>query len=385
MNDLINGNQIKLLRNGGEYFPALEAAIDDATYEVYLQTYIFEIDDTGQRIGNALKRAASRGVLVCLLLDGFGCKDMPKTYVSELEKSGVEVLVYRPKISPWTFKKSRLRRMHRKMAVIDGCVGFVGGINIIDDLNTPSQMPPRVDYAVQVKGPLLTSMHASVKLLWLKLCRVHLRAVRKSLLEQDLTQEASGSTRAAFLLRDNLLHRNEIEEAYLSIIKSAKSEILIANAYFLPGLRFRHALRDAAARGVRITLLLQGRVEYMLLDLASHALYSTLLRQGIRIYEYHKSFMHSKVAVVDDKWAMVGSSNIDPFSLMMSREANVLIKDTDFARELRLDVQASIDSGARFLTVEEWEQQHYLKRFFSWLVYGATRLALGAIGYSDNH
>jgi len=385
MNNLINGNQIKLLRNGAEYFPALETAIDGAICEIYLQTYIYELDDIGLRIGDALKRAASRGVMVYLLLDGFGCKDMPKTFIKELEANGVEVLIYRPKISPWTFKKSRLRRMHRKMAVIDGRVGFVGGINIVDDFNTPPQMSPRIDYAVQVTGPLLTDMHASMQHIWLTMCRVHLQPIRKSLLQDDLSQEVSGNMRAKLLLRDNLLHRNDIEDAYLSIIRSAKSEILIASAYFLPGLRFRHALRDAAARGVRVTLLLQGRTDHLFAGLASQALYSALLGHEIRIYEYHKSFMHSKVAVADDRWAMVGSSNIDPFSLMLSREANVLIKDNGFARELRLDIETSINAGATLLSADEWEQHHYIKRFLSWLAYGLIRLLIGVIGQSNNY
>lgn len=385
MNQLIAGNQISLLRNGSAYFPALEAVIDSAQYEIYLQTYIFELDEIGLRISESLKCAATRGVLVFVLLDGFGCKDLPTAFVNEMETAGVEVLIYRPKISPWTLKRSRLRRMHRKMAVIDGRIGFVGGINIIDDFNTPSQIPPRVDYAVKVEGPLLYTMLASTKLLWQKLCRVHSRPVLESPLKLYADQLLVGTMHAAFLQRDNLFHRNEIEDAYLFMIKSAKTEILIANAYFLPGLRFRHALKNAAARGVRITLLLQRRVEYVLLDYASHALYSALLSQGIVIYEYHKSFMHSKVAVVDGRWAMVGSSNIDPFSLMMSREANVLIKDTGFANELKLDIEASINTGARLMTSEEWAQQHYLKRFFCWLIYGAFRLVLGAVGYLDKY
>lgn len=385
MNSLINGNQIKLLRNGAEYFPALLTAIDNAAYEIYLQTYIFELDDIGKRIADALKRAASRGVLVYVLLDGFGTKDMPKSFKSELEENGVEVLTYRPKISPWTFKKSRLRRMHRKMAVIDGRVGFVGGINIVDDFNTPPEMAPRIDYAVEVIGPLVSSMHASVLQLWQTVCRAHLQPLRKSLLREDIVQEASGNMRAALLLRDNILHRSDIEDAYLSMIKSAKSEILIANAYFLPGLRFRHALRDAAQRGVRVTLLLQGRTDHLFVGLASQALYSALLGQGVRIYEYHKSFMHSKVAVADDRWAMVGSSNIDPFSLMLSREANILIKDDGFACELRQDIEASINAGATLLSADEWQQRHYIKRFFSWFLYGLVRLLVGVIGHANNY
>lgn len=382
---LLDGNHVTLLRNGNEYFPALERAIDSARDEIYLQTYIFELDNTGLRIGNALKRAATRGVQVCVLLDGFGCKDMPKTYIRELEVAGVQVLIYRSKVSPWTLKRKRLRRMHRKVAVVDGCTGFVGGINIIDDFNTPDHMPPRVDYAVKVEGPLVPAMRTSARLLWRRMCWVHLRPVRPGRLQNHLSQNAAGSMRAAFVLRDNLWHRRDIEDAYLAAIRHAKSEILIANAYFLPGMRFRHALRDAAARGVRVILLLQGRVEYLLLDFASHALYSSLLHQGIEIYEYHKSFMHSKVAVIDDNWATIGSSNIDPFSLLLSREANVVVLNDEFARELRDDLQKAMDAGASQVTLDDWQRDHYIKRFFSWLVYGLVRLMMGMAGFSSRH
>lgn len=408
MNTLLSGNKITLLRSGAEYFPALLAAIDKAQIEVYIQTYIFEPDNTGLKVGDALKNAATRGVKVYLLLDGFGSKDLPKPYVSELKAAGVEVMFYRPQISPWTLKRSRLQRMHRKVTVIDGQIGFVGGINIIDDFNTPHNMSPRLDYAVQVQGPILESMHLSVKLLWRRLYSNRLRALRiKQLKFSNLTpskfkfkkpdfsllynnanqasaSSAVGNIRASFLLRDNLWHRRDIEDAYLAAIRSAKTEIIIANAYFLPGVRFRHALGDAAGRGVHVILLLQGRVEYMLLDIASHALYSSFLKQGIEIHEYQKSFMHSKVAVIDKQWAMVGSSNIDPFSLLMSREANIEIDDAEFAKELRYELLLSIENGASQVTANDWQHSHTVRKFFSWLIYGLVRLMIGVSGYSSN-
>ena len=383
MKPFLAGNQIHLLRNGGEYFPALIMAIDNAKHEIYLQTYIFEPDITGIKVGAALKNAAQRGVNVYLLCDGFGCKDLAKAYVDELKVAGVEVLFYGPKISPLTLNRGRLQRMHCKLTVIDGCVGFVGGINIIDDFDTPFTRSPRVDYAVKVQGPILTGMRSNVRLLWQKLCLKPLPVL--ALNKNNIAKTQSKLMRARFLVRDNLWHRRTIENAYLAAIKSAQVEIVIANAYFLPGLKFRHALRDAAARGVSVKLLLQARVEYILLDLASHALYSSLLRQGIEIFEYHKGFMHSKVAVIDNKWAMVGSSNIDPFSLLMSREANIEIEDVAFAKELRQDLQQSIEYGANIVSTDDWENNHLTKRFFSWLVYGLVRLMIGLAGYSNSH
>lgn len=378
MSQFVGGNQVTLLCNGEAYFPALEKAINEAQHKIFIQTYIFELDDSGLKIGNALKAAALRGVAVHLLLDGFGCKAFPKTYIQALKEKGVRVLLFRPKVSPWSLKRNRLRRMHRKMVTVDERVGFVGGINIIDDYNTPGHFPPRIDYAVKLEGALLTEMQESMEALWYKTRRGYVKTLQKS--KKQVKQEKKGDMRAAFLLRDNFSHRSEIEDAYLSAILSAKSEILIANAYFLPGLRFRHALRDAATRGVRVTLLLQGRTEYFFLDLATHALYSTLLSQGIKIYEYHKSFMHSKVAVVDERLAIVGSSNIDPFSLLLSLEANVAIDNEEFAQELRASIQDSIDVGSSLVMAEAWQRGFYVKRFVSWLAYALIKLIISIVG-----
>ncbi len=380
----IGGNQIKLLRSGAEYFPALEQAIQNATQEIYLQTYIYEIDEIGVRIGSALKQAAQRKVAVNLLLDGFGCKDFPKTYIHELESAGVRVMFYRPKISPWTLKRNRLRRLHRKVAVIDGEVAFVGGINIIDDHNAPHKIPPRIDYAVRIEGALLPTIAANVRRLWRRIAWIHLWRTNHNNVLQRLKPPAlsTGSgIKVAFVIRDNVLHRRDIENAYLDAINHAQSEIIIANAYFVPGRRFRKALLDAAKRGVKVKLLLQGRMEYFLM-FATHAFYGVFLENGIEIYEYRNSFMHSKVAVIDNDWATVGSSNIDPFSLLLAHEANLLIQDRAFATELRIDIEASMKNGVHQVTSKSWINGNILHRSLSWIAYGIVRFLLGVIGYS---
>ena len=160
------GNRIQLLRAGTEFFPALEAACEAAQREIYLETYIFEDDATGQRVGATLARAAARGVAVHVMIDAFGSKGLGDDFLLALRAAGVRVLKYRPQISPWTLRRERLRRLHRKIVVIDARIAFVGGINIIDDMHTPNQVPPRFDYAVRVEGPLLAPIHAAVVNLW---------------------------------------------------------------------------------------------------------------------------------------------------------------------------------------------------------------------------
>ena len=378
---LVDGNRLTLLVSGAEYFPALQAELDAARREIYLETYIFEKDAAGEAVASALKRAARRGVTTNVMVDGFGSSDLPREYIATLRDAGVNFLVFRPDISPWSFRRTRLRRMHRKIAVIDAHVAFVGGINIIDDMDTPGHTPPRFDYAVRIEGPLVTHVHAAARRLSALVSATQLRSGWRRLRELGPFGAAAGGQRAAFIVRDNFRHRRDIEQAYLAAIERAQSEIIIASAYFFPGKQFRRALTDAAARGVRVLLLLQGRVEYVLLHYASRALYGALLEAGIEIHEYHKSFLHAKVAVVDGHWATVGSSNIDPFSLLLAREANIAVEDREFADSLRQSLLAAMSTGAKPLSPGDWKRQHFWTRAMTWLSYGLARLLTGLFAY----
>ena len=384
MTELVDGNRLSLLESGREYFPALEEACDEAEREIHVETYIYEDDATGQRIAQALARAARRGLAVHLLVDGFGSKRLDRAFMENLQSAGVKVLVYRPHIAPWRSpRRQRLRRMHRKLAVIDARIAFVGGINVIDDMHTPGHTPPRVDYAVRVEGPLLEHIHGAAKRLWTVVLLTQFGGgwPESDTPRPDLTPR--GHQGAAFLVRDNLWHRNDIEEAYLQGINRARSEILIASSYFFPGLIFRRALAEAAARGVKVILLLQGRVEYRLLHYASRALYGTLLDSGVCILEYHKSFLHAKVAVIDRTWCTVGSSNIDPFSLLLAREANLFVEDREFSTKLRASLQAAIDGGAREVHAENWRRRPWPTRVAHWACYGFARLLTGVSAYGQ--
>ena len=381
MSRFVSNNRITLLRTGTEYFPALEAACDAAAREIYLETYIFEDDVTGRRIAQALLRAARRGVTAHVMIDGFGSKDISDELLQEMQDGGVRVLKYRPDISPWTLRRERLRRMHRKIAVIDARVAFVGGINIIDDMHTPRQKPPRFDYAVCVEGPLLAEIYPVVTRLWILVMWTQLRERWPQRPAISVHAARCGVQRAAFVIRDNLGHRKDIENAYLDAIARAKTEILIASAYFFPGLSFRRALVEAAARGVRVVLLLQGRVEYRLLHYAARALYGRFLAAGIEIHEYRRSFMHAKVAVIDERWSTVGSSNIDPMSLLLAREANVVIVDAGFARELKMSLTDAMATGSHQVYRASWRKQPLQARVLNWICYELVRFLTGWSSY----
>ncbi|MCC6611097.1 MAG: cardiolipin synthase ClsB [Burkholderiales bacterium] len=383
--DLVDGNRLLLLRSGAEYFPALEQAIREARREIYLEAYIFAEDDAGHRIGTALVAASARGVRVNVLVDAFGSLRLFGKLREALAAGGVRVLEFRPDIYPWNFGHRRLRRMHRKLVVIDGKTGFVGGINVIDDMHTPGHTPPRIDYAVRVEGPVVRAMQEQAEHLWNVVAWTNLRQQWGATRRPAVKLAREGYQRAAFVVRDNVQHRSDIEDAYLDAFERAEEEILIACAYFFPGRRFRRALTQAAARGVHVILLLQGRVEYVLLHYASRALYGALLDAGIEIQEYRRSFLHAKVAVVDSQWATVGSSNIDPFSLLLGREANLVVDDRRFAQELRESLYQTMEQGAEAVEPQRWHRQPLLRRIKIWIAYGFARFVIGVFGYGRLH
>jgi cardiolipin synthase len=377
-------NQITLLHNGEEYFPLLEAALDQATQRIYLESYIFADDRTGKRIGEALGRAAARGVATHMLIDGYGSKDLPQTMRDYLEKTGVKALVFRANISPWTLQRQRLRRLHRKIAVVDLKIAFVGGINIIDDTGKDGQAIPRYDFAVSIKGPLVKEIHDSARRLWLRVAWYRRLRFDRDQYTKILAPptNSQGCMRSAFLVRDNIRHRRDIEDAYLQAIGQANTEIILVNAYFLPGLAFRHALLAAAGRGIRVVLLLQGIMDKRLFQSASRALYGSFLDAGIEIYEYHQGPLHAKVAVIDERWATVGSSNLDPFSLLLALEANVIVDDRKFAAALKHSLTQAITMRARRVFESDWSAQPIMVRLMNWLSYGLVLLMIGIAGYA---
>jgi len=383
--EFLPGNRVVLLNSGAEYFPALLAEIDAAQIEIYLESYIFANDEVGHTIASALCRAAERGVLVNVTIDGFGGRNFATDFLPRFKQAGVRAMLYRPEIGRFHMRRHRLRRLHRKLVVIDGRVAFIGGINIVDDNNAPSEMCPRYDYAVRLEGPTLGQVHHAVRHMWEIVAWANFkRRFRLAAINTPSCAEV-GTQTAAFLIRDNIRHRNDILHAYIAAIDAARDEILIANAYFLPGVRFGRALYAAAKRGVRISVLLQGKTDHPLLRLATQTLYRTVLENNIRVFEYEKSFMHAKVAVIDGEWATVGSSNIDPFSLLLAKEANLVIRDRSFARQLRRSIQQAITEGAHEMLHDEVNRRPIHSRLLRWLSYAIVRALVGMIGYGPKH
>jgi cardiolipin synthase len=393
-------HRLTLLKGGEALFPALVAAIDAARSEVLLETYIFEITRSVIPVAQALERAGARGVTVCVVVDGVGTGDIPLEWQARWHEAGVRWRVFNPAQGWRLLLPQRWRRLHRKLCVVDGTLAFCGGINLLDDYYDPNHgelVEPRLDFAVRVTGPLVADMHDTMTRLWWRLQVAReaqkfdfegaLRAVRQAAqagvespaAEQELVPTAV----AALVLRDNVRFRRRIEGTYRAAIAQARSEILIANAYFLPGVQLQRALLRAARRGVRITLLLQGRYEYFMQFHASRAAYGPFLKAGIEIIEYSASFLHAKVAVMDAQpgaLATVGSSNLDPLSLLLAREANVFVRDDAFAAELRGHLLHAIAHQGRRIDPEAYMQRPVLTRALNWVAYTLMRFALLVTG-----
>ena len=375
----VSGNRLRLLQGGAEFFPALIAAIHAAQTEIHVETYIFNDDASAAAVRGALIGAARRGVRVRLLIDGVGSRELPAAWRDALKSAGVAVLVYRPLVSSWRSNPHTLRRLHRKLAVVDARIAFLGGMNLIDDFEPVRFGAPRFDFSVEVQGPLLADIHQSASRLWRLVALTQLQTGENRLPSIQPSWPTDGHVRAAFVVRDNFAHRRDIERVYLAALALARDEIVIANAYFLPGRRFKKLLKLAAARGVRVHLLVQGHTDHPFFQAASRALYRDLLAAGVAIHEYQASELHAKVAVVDDHWATVGSSNIDPFSLLLAREANIVVDDAGFAGDLRQRLQQAIARSAT-LDPAGWHRRPWPRRVLSWLAYESVRLMVGLAG-----
>jgi cardiolipin synthase len=374
-------NQVELLVRGGEYFPRLIEAIERARQEVMLETYIYEYDATGREVTDALCAAAQRGARVYVMIDGIGARSFATEIRRRFLDAGVQLLVFRPLKFGWFLRRPHLRRLHRKLTAIDGEVAFVGGINIIDDLHVhvAQPLPPRLDYAVEVRGPLVADVLHSMRRMWAYASHRWMMQTLEGWPRLPAPCAPAGHMRAALAVRDNLRRRHLILSSHLAAIYRAKEEIILAHAYFWPGRRLLKALYRAADRGVKVSVLLQGQPDHPLLHYATQFLYDKLLRAGIEIFEYRKSHLHAKVAVVDGHWATVGSSNVEPFSLLLAREANVVIEDAGFCAALRQSlVEETADGG---VAIRRDTYRPLFQRLRIRVSYELVRLIAASVGF----
>ncbi|HSI58418.1 MAG TPA: cardiolipin synthase ClsB [Ideonella sp.] len=398
----LGGNELYLLRGGDEYFPALIRAVERAQFEIWFATYIFHDDAAAERVAQALAAAARRGVRVHVVVDGFGShRALPKLQ-QWLLPHGVALVVFRPLERWWNYlQPGQMRRLHHKLCVVDGVRAFVGGINVIDDRNDLHHGfgdAPRLDFAVELTGPVVVPIEQTTRAVWSRAAFGHdwRREVLAMMRSAEPLQDARRLMRqvrmlppendqpldltpvlAAFLVRDNLRQRRAIERGYIDAIRFATRRVDLISPYFYPGRSFRRALVKAARRGVKVRLLLQGKIDYRLAGLAARVLYDELLAEGVEIHEYIPAFLHAKMAIVDDDWATVGSSNIDPLSLLLNLEANLVVRDLSFAGELAHEFERAVHVSKQ-ITVAPFQKGAAAvlgRGFVAWLAHWYLRMA----------
>ncbi|MNQ44686.1 putative cardiolipin synthase YbhO [compost metagenome] len=366
-------NRYTLLENGTEYFPAVIQAIEAAQSEVLVETFILFDDAVGQDIQRALIAAARRGVSVDLTVDGYGSDELGDAFVGAMTESGIRFHVFDPRPRLLGVRTNVFRRMHRKIVAVDRKLAFVGGINFSADHLPEFGPEAKQDYAVVLEGPLAEDIADFARA---ALNGGGPRRQRRRPARLDPLPDGDGGGR--LVVRDNVGHQNDIERYYRAGVRSARQDVLIANAYFFPGYHLLRDLANAARRGVRVRLLLQGEPDVLVARLAATMLYDYLIDAGVEIHEYCKRPLHGKVACFDDDWSTIGSSNLDPLSLALNLEANVVARDASLNAALRRSLDRLIAQDCRPVELPKNSKRrlrrlwigvvvfHFLRRFPAW-------------------
>lgn len=382
----VSGNQFWLLENGEVFFPRVFDAIASAQHEVLIETFILVEDKVGLALHAALVAAALRGVQVDMTVDGFGSPDLSPGFIGTLAQAGVRLHVFDPSPRLWGWRTNLFRRLHRKIVVVDGRFAFVGGLNYAADHLADYGPKAKQDYAVEIEGPLVTVIHDFARAA-LAAGQHNAAASLGDQLRQRLSDRAHTLVRvwrklpmlasvpvlvggtAIFVTRDNRLHRHDIERHYRVALRMARQRVVIANAYFFPGYRLLKEMRKAARRGVKVQLILQGAPDMAIVKTAASMLYHHLLSAGVEIFEYHERPLHGKVAVFDGELSTVGSSNLDPLSLSLNLEANVIIKDRAFNQNLSARLEHLIQHSCREIRAEELVEWHWWRVARSFFIF----------------
>ena len=382
----LKGNAIELLENGEQFFPRVFDAIRNAEREVIVETFILFDDKVGQGLHAALRSAAQRGVKVDLMIDGFGSPDLSPEFIGGLTSVGVKVRVFDPGRQVFGQRLNVFRRMHRKIVVVDGQRAFVGGINYSADHLMDFGPKAKQDYAVELRGPVVTEIHRFV---------LHAIAVggkgsgwfrrRLKAARHDELNSPVGEAEVQLVTRDNRRHTNDIERHYRAAIRTARHRIVIANAYFFPGYRLIKEMRRAARRGVDVRLILQGEPDMPIVKTAASLLYHHLLNAGVRVYEYCERPLHGKVALMDDQWSTVGSSNLDPLSLSLNLEANVIVRDRAFNQVLSERLEHLMAHSCKQIQVEDLTEWSGWRLVRSFLIFHVLRWYPSLTGWLPRH
>lgn len=358
---------ITLVHSGNDFFSRLEKIILESKTEIHIQTYIFDYDSTGQKIISALKIAASRNVKIYILIDGFGSLLFPTEIIENLSKVGIEIRIFSPFLSANSLYIGR--RLHHKIIVSDAKKALIGGINIADKYHGTEKTPPWLDYAVEINDEnIAKSLQELCRDMYFKN-----RIIRRKKII-SLYEKANINSISA-LQNDWLKRKNEIFKAYTNKISTAEKEIVIVSSYFLPGKKLINTLKIASQNNVTIKLILSGISDVPMARRASCHLYSKLLRYNIELYEWKKSVLHAKIAVIDANWTTIGSFNLNNLSSFASIEMNVAIDSAPFAKDFLVHLQEIIAQCERITPETVKSTSSLTSKFTNWISYCVSRTA----------
>jgi cardiolipin synthase len=363
-------NKLRLVRSGRDYFDTLKQMIRSATQSIHLQVYIFIADETGHMIADELVAAAKRGIDIYVLADGYASKDLPKEFILRLREAGIRFRFFEPLLKSEYFYLGR--RLHHKVVVVDGHCGLVGGINISNNYNDLEEQPSWLDFALYAEGE---AAHELLKVcigLWLK---PTLRIKKKTLMH-EIPQEPPAEECLVRIRRNDWVKRkNQISRSYVEMLQSAGSHIIIMSSYFLPGSIIRHNLSRAAKRGIKISVIVTSESDVRISKHAERYMYRWLLKRRIRIFEYTKNILHAKLATCDQKFATIGSYNVNDISAYASVELNLDVRNEEFAGVVQKRLEAIIIRDCVEVTEESYiTKYHFLMRSVQYCSYWMVRI-----------
>lgn len=354
---IVAGNQVRDLQNGNEIFPAMLAAIRTAQKTIDFETYIYWSGDIGRQFAEVLSERAQAGVSVKVVIDWAGSIKMEDALLEQLREAGVEVRMYRP--LKW-YNLGRLNnRTHRKLLVVDGTVGFTGGVGIADQWEGHAQDPDHWrDVHFQIEGPVVAEIQAAFNDNWIKITGEVLNGG-----DYFPPLTPAGHMDAQMFIASPAGGSESMHLMYLMAIAAAGTSIDLEASYFVPDDLVLAALLAARKRGVRVRILLPGKhIDSETVRIASKAHWEPLLEAGVEIYEYQPTMMHNKVLIVDREMVSVGSTNFDPRSFRLNDEASLNVYDRAFAERMSAVFEEDLKATQRY-TLEMWRGRPLKERF----------------------
>lgn len=369
VNKVTQSVPLRLVKSGSDYFNLLEQIIFEAEMKLHLQIYIFEEDETGQKIAKALIAAVKRGVKVFLVADGYASQALSKSFIDHIRSAGVHFRFFNPLLKSKFFYFGR--RMHHKVVVADGNKALVGGINFSNNYNDTLENSAWLDWALYVEGDVAAKLE--------KVCEELRKFEILEITRTKFKKKTSIATGQAVSVRINdwVRGRGEITASYLKMLRTSTAHVTILCSYFIPGKLLRKNLRLAAKRGIKIRLVVAGMSDLIVSKYAERYMYRWLLRNKIEIYEYQKNILHGKMALCDDRWLTIGSYNINNISAYASIELNLEVHDPDFTGNVEKTIETIIQEDCKKITVKEYKSHDTLwNRFLQRSAYDIFRIML---------